>query len=237
MRWTSRPLGTLASIWSRNLRNSVGKQRGCAMPLVVMATPGNLAGPHGQHGLAAVQRLNLAFLVDAKHDCMLWGRHVKADDIAHFGNEVRIGRKLECLDLRLQAKRPPDALHGRDRDSRRLGHAARTPMRGILRQTFQRFHNDRFDTGILDRARHAGTRLVMQTVDSPLDNLRRHLPTVFLATPKPAATSWFSKPCAHSRTMRTRSADACALFRRDESCFNSARSVSLRTSSAITRAI
>src|SRR3984957_629909 len=40
-----------------------GKQRGCAMPLVVMAAPGNLAGPHGQHGLAAVQRLNLAFLV------------------------------------------------------------------------------------------------------------------------------------------------------------------------------
>jgi hypothetical protein len=42
-------------------------------------------------------------------------------------------------------------------------------MRGILRQTLQRFHNDRLDTGILDRARRAGTRLVMQTVDSPLD--------------------------------------------------------------------
>jgi hypothetical protein len=45
-----------------------GKQRGCAMPFVVVAAPGNLAG---QHGLAAVQRLNLAFLVDAKHNRML----------------------------------------------------------------------------------------------------------------------------------------------------------------------
>jgi len=42
-------------------------------------------------------------------------------------------------------------------------------MRGILRQTFQRPHNDRFDTGILDRSRRTGARLVMQTVHSLLD--------------------------------------------------------------------
>src|ERR1700730_3040486 len=42
-------------------------------------------------------------------------------------------------------------------------------MRGIPRQTFQGLHNTRLDTVILDRARRAGARLVMEPVHSPLD--------------------------------------------------------------------
>jgi hypothetical protein len=92
-----------------------GKERSRAMPFVVMAAPGNLAGPHGQHGLTTIQRLDLALLVDAEHDRMLGWRHVKPDDIAHFSDEVGIGRKLERLDpMRLQAKCAPDPLHGGD---------------------------------------------------------------------------------------------------------------------------
>src|SRR5258708_503306 len=92
------------------------KERGCAMALVVMAAPGNLAGSHRQHGLAAIQRLDLAFLVDAEHDRMLGWRHVEPDDIAHLGDEIGIGRKLEAFHpVRLQAEGAPDALHARDR--------------------------------------------------------------------------------------------------------------------------
>ncbi len=84
---------------------------------VVMAASSGLARPHGQHRLTAIQRLNLALLIDAKHDGALGRRDVRPDDIPDFGNEVRIGRQFECLDsVRLEAKSTPDALHGGDRD-------------------------------------------------------------------------------------------------------------------------
>jgi hypothetical protein len=111
-------------------------------------------------------------------------------------------------------------------------------MRGILRQAFQSLHNSRLDPVIVNRARGTRARLVMQAIHSRRSaNRRRHLPTVPLATRKRAATSWFSNPCAHSRTIRGRMASACAVFRRDESSFSSVRSASLRTSSAILRPI
>jgi hypothetical protein len=50
-----------------------------------------------------------------------------------------------------------------------LGHAARTPMRGILRSAFQGPYNDRLDTDILNRARRAGARLVTQPIHPSLD--------------------------------------------------------------------
>jgi hypothetical protein len=42
-------------------------------------------------------------------------------------------------------------------------------MRGILRQTFQCLHDNRLDTIILDRARRARARRIMQPINSPLD--------------------------------------------------------------------
>src|SRR5947209_18631840 len=89
-----------------------GKQRSRTMTLVVMAAPGGLARPHRQHWLAAVQRLNLALLIDAEHDGVLGRRDIKPDNIADFDNKVRIRRKLERLDpVRLEAEGTPNALH------------------------------------------------------------------------------------------------------------------------------
>src|SRR4051794_8338147 len=48
-----------------------GKERSRTMTRVVMAAPGGLARPHGQHRLSAIQGLNLALLIDAKHDSVL----------------------------------------------------------------------------------------------------------------------------------------------------------------------
>ena len=73
-------------------RNVEGREQGCgAVPCVVVAPSGRLAGTHRQHRLAAVQRLDLGFLVDTQNDGVLRRRDIKANDIAHFGHEVRIG--------------------------------------------------------------------------------------------------------------------------------------------------
>ena len=88
------------------------EQRGGAMALVVVAAPRRLAGAHRQHGLAAVQRLDLRLLIDAKHDGVGRRRDVEADHIAHLGNEIRIAGEFESLKpVWLQAEGAPNALN------------------------------------------------------------------------------------------------------------------------------
>jgi len=88
------------------------EERGRAVARVVVAAPRGLTGTHGQHGLAAVERLDLGLLVHRQDDGMLGWRDVKADHIAHLGHEIRIGRELERLhSMRLQTEGSPDALH------------------------------------------------------------------------------------------------------------------------------
>ena len=140
------------------------------MTLVVVAPARRLAGAHRQHRLAAVERLDLGFLVDAQHDGALRRRHVEADHVAHLGDEIGIGGELEGLQpVRLQAEGAPDALHRRDRQPARLGHAARTPVRGVLGQALQRRDDHRLDARVVDRARRTRARLVAEPVQPMLD--------------------------------------------------------------------
>ena len=68
-----------------------GKQRCGAVALVVVTTTRRLARSHGQHGLAAVQRLDLRLLIDTQYDGPLGRGYVEADDVANLGDEVGIG--------------------------------------------------------------------------------------------------------------------------------------------------
>ena len=179
-----------------------GKERGCAMALVVMATPGGLAWPHRQHGLAAIQRLDLALLVDAKHDHMFGRRHVKSDDIAHFGDEVGIGRKLEAFHpVRLQ----PKACQMRCtlETERPLALAMPRELQcvafsGRLSKVFTitaSMHSSSIERGAPERASSCSPSICRAT------NRRRHLPTVPLATqlpgsPNPARTQERSVPAS-----------------------------------------
>src|SRR5437660_2311232 len=89
-----------------------GKQRCGAMAFVVVTAALHLARSHGQHRLAAVQRLNLRLLIDAQHDGALGRGHVEADDVANLGNEIGVGRELEGLQpVWLQAEGAPYPLY------------------------------------------------------------------------------------------------------------------------------
>ena len=77
-----------------------------------------------QYPLAAIERLDLAFLIDAQNQgARRWG-HVEPDDVADLGHQVRVCRELEGLGtMRLQTEGPPDTLNRRGRQAARLGHA------------------------------------------------------------------------------------------------------------------
>src|ERR1700739_1067389 len=97
-RWTSRSRGTLASISSRNLRNSVARWRAKHLPItrpVAMsraansegraladggvAAPRRPAGAHQEHRLVAVERLDLRLFVDAQDHRLGRRREIEAD--------------------------------------------------------------------------------------------------------------------------------------------------------------
>jgi dihydroxyacetone kinase len=81
-----------------------GEQRGRAVALVVMGHGAGAALLHRQAGLGAVERLDLALLVDRQHDGMGRRIDVEADDVASFSAKAG---SLESL------KVPPAVRRGR----------------------------------------------------------------------------------------------------------------------------
>jgi len=97
-----------------------GEERGCAVPDIVVRTALDLAGPHRQQWLRAVERLYLRLLINAEHERLLRRVHVEAHDVAYLLYEQRVAGELEGSaavglpdDWREQkGKRPPDPVDG-----------------------------------------------------------------------------------------------------------------------------
>src|SRR5205809_8031180 len=127
----SNSVGTLASMVRRNFRNSSHittmasmqladhlagcyiqrrKQRRGAMSLVVMGASLGDTRRQRQQRLRAIQRLDLALLIDTQHHRFGGRIEIEPHDVTRLGNKLRIARELErLLAMRLQAEGPPDA--------------------------------------------------------------------------------------------------------------------------------
>src|SRR3979490_1839159 len=89
------------------------EQRGRTVTFVVVGHRSSTARLHWQTGLGAVERLDLALLIDREDDCMGWRIDIKADDVAQLVDKFRVGGELELFHpMRLKAVRTPDALDG-----------------------------------------------------------------------------------------------------------------------------
>src|SRR5262249_60105574 len=73
------------------------KQRGRAVPLVVVRHGRGPSLLERQARLRAVERLDLALLVDAEHHRALWRIEVKPDNVGDLLLELPIIRDLETL--------------------------------------------------------------------------------------------------------------------------------------------
>jgi hypothetical protein len=63
--------------------------------------------------LGTLERLNLAFFIDAQHHRVIRRIEVETDDVAHLLDELRVGRELEASGaVRLDPEQPQIALHG-----------------------------------------------------------------------------------------------------------------------------
>ncbi len=144
------------------------KQRGGAVTDIVMRNALNVTEAHRQHGLRALKRLTLAFLVYAQHQRVLWGTQVQADHVAQFLDEERVGRQFEAsAAVRLEAQQFEVSMDAGRRDCRLRGNCAYAPMRGaVSRLGMQRLVNQLGHPLVIDRARLAGPHFVVQTVDA-----------------------------------------------------------------------
>ena len=111
------------------------KQGSGAVPLVVVCHGLAPPGLDRQSGLGAVERLDLAFLVEREHRGMRRRIEIEADDVGELGLKAGIARPLEGPQpVRLQLVRPPDALHRAHREPHRLGHRPAGPMGRLMRR-------------------------------------------------------------------------------------------------------
>lgn len=165
-----------------------GEQRGGPIALVVVCQGAGAALLERQARLRAVEGLELALLVDRKHQGFVRRGKIEAD-ILDLGDEVRVVGDLEVAhQMWLEPVLLSDALHARMADTHRIGNAAHTPVRGVGRAFLDCF----LDHPELE---FVGDRLAAGRLGASLDEaaerpLRRSSP----ASARPSSSK--RRPCA-----------------------------------------
>ncbi|AWM29807.1 hypothetical protein AOX55_00004371 (plasmid) [Sinorhizobium fredii CCBAU 25509] len=140
-----------------------GKQRGRAMPLVVVGHGAEPALLQGQAGLGAVERLDLALLVDRQHDGMGRRVDVEADNVFELGDELRVVGELEGPPaVGLETVRLPDAAHRAGADAHLGRHHVGSPVRRLARRVGKRKRHHLLADLRPERRNARGARLVAQ---------------------------------------------------------------------------
>ena len=138
---------------------------------VVVGHPFDVAQAHRQHRLGALERLALALLVHAQHDCVLGRTQIQPHDIAQLLDEERIGGELEVLGaVRLQAQELEVAVHAGGRDRRLSGDRSHAPVRGAARRLGMQGLVDQLGHAlVIDRARLAGPKFIVKPIEPVLE--------------------------------------------------------------------
>jgi hypothetical protein len=138
-----------------------GKEGSGAVALVIVGHGSSASFLHRQAGLSAVERLNLALLVDREHDGMVRRIDVEPDDVMQLGGELRIVGELELANaMRLQTMGTPDALNRTDADPDRGGHGWAGPMSHPCRWPSERQGDHALRNRRIERRDARGARLV-----------------------------------------------------------------------------
>ena len=142
-----------------------GEQCGRPVALVIMRAPFGNAGRQGQNRLGPVERLDLAFLIDAEHHGFDRRINVQAHNVPGLFNKQWIGGQLErFLAVRLQPESAPNPTYRCLRQLAFFGHCPRTPMGGIHRLRFQGLGDDSIHARVVDRPGRTGARRIKQAI-------------------------------------------------------------------------
>jgi hypothetical protein len=119
-----------------------GEESGCTVAFIVVGHGSRAALLHRQTGLGAVQRLDLAFFIEAEDQRVLGWVEIKPDHIFELLDEAGSVGEFEGLDqMGLEAVGVPQALHRGFADPATLDHRATTPMGEMSRGPQGFVHN------------------------------------------------------------------------------------------------
>ena len=145
-----------------------GEQGGGAVADVIVGDPFDIPQAHGQHGLGAVEGLDLGFLVHAQHDGVVGRVEIKPHDIAHFFDEEGVVRELEVtLAVGLDAEQVEPPLHRTLGNAGFLAQGTHAPMSGTVAWLgLQRGVDGLGHPFIFIRPGSPTTQFIVQTLDS-----------------------------------------------------------------------
>ena len=116
---------------------SAAEQCGGAVALVVVRHCPATPLLDRQSWLGTIECLDLAFLVDAQDQGLVWRVEIKADHIVELFDKTLVAAELESLvQMRLKPVSIPNTLNGHPADALRLGHCHR---QSIPRSTIAAF--------------------------------------------------------------------------------------------------
>ena len=122
------------------------EQGGDAMPLIIVGHGARASLLHRQPRLGAVQRLNLALLIDGQHNGVVRRIDVKSHDVLELGGKLRVSGQLELThQMRPKTVGTPDPLHRTDADAGRFGHGRAGPVAGPRWRFGKRHGHHTFD--------------------------------------------------------------------------------------------
>src|SRR5438067_9211086 len=120
-----------------------GEQGGGAVALIVVGHGAGAPLLQRQSGLGAIERLDLALLVERKDDRVSGRIDIEPDHVAQLLDELGIARQLELPDaVRLKTVGAPDALDRTDTDPDLSRHHRRGPVGRLDRRISQRQRDD-----------------------------------------------------------------------------------------------
>ncbi len=147
------------------------EQRGGAVALVIVRHRSAAPLFQGQSRLAAIERLDLAFLVDREDDRMGGRIDIEPDDVVQLLGERLVVRQLEAAPaVRRQAVIVPDLHHRGGGDADRLGHRANRPVRRFVGRRLQRQRDHLVDQRRRQRRGARRPGLVAQQAVHALDH-------------------------------------------------------------------
>ena len=192
-----------------------GEQRRRAVALVVVGHRSGAARLHRQSRLGAVERLDLALLVDREDDGMGGRIDVEADDVLEFLGELRVVRQLERPDaMRRELVRLQDALHRAQADPGRLGQHPAGPVGCFSRRRPERqidhpLHGAGGSGGL------PGLRVLSRGSPSTPSAMKRacHVHTTGFDLPERRMISAVPQPSAVARIMFARHTCFCGALR------------------------
>src|SRR6476469_991073 len=143
-----------------------GKKRKSPVTHIIMSLTLGQTGTQWQNGLAALERLSLALLIDTKHNGFIGRIQIKPHNITHLLYKHRVGTQLEGVHpMGFEPKGAPNSQHRMLRNDSFFSHETAAPVGSSPWSGLQRLSENLLDLLVVDASRSSAAGRISQRLD------------------------------------------------------------------------